>query len=236
MYHIVICDDEETILNTMGMKIEAEFASKDMEVKKTLILDAHKLQQLLEKEDVDVLFLDIDMPHMNGMEIAGWIQEKNLPLLLVFVTSQDTLVYQTFRYQPFGFIRKSVFEEEIGDVVERLCEKLRYSQDFIVWQQSGENIKLKLQDIGYIEADSNYVNVVTADKTYRFRDTLSALEKRLDPKGFIRIHKGFLINGEKMHILKADSLEMEGGTLLPIGRSYADEVKKKIMLLLRKYR
>jgi len=236
MYHIVICDDEVTILNNLGTKIEEEFSARNLEIKKTLISDAHKLQQLLEIEAVDVLFLDIDMPHMNGMEIAGWIQERNLSLFLVFVTSQDTLVYRTFRYQPFGFIRKSVFDDEIGEVVQRLSEKLQSGQDYMVWQQNGENIKVKLQDISYIEADSNYVNVMTMEKVYRFRDTLSALEKRLEPKGFIRIHKGFLINGEKMHIMKSDSLEMEDGTLLPIGRSYGDEVKKKIMVLLRKYR
>lgn len=236
MYHIVICDDEETILKDMGTAIEKEFAKQNLKIRRTLISDAYKLQELLEKEPVDVLFLDIDMPYMNGMELATWILEKQLPLLLVFVTNQDTLVYQTFRYQPFGFIRKSVFHEEIEDIVERLGEKLQYSQDFIVWQQGGESIKLKLKDISYFEADSNYVNVVTKEKVYRFRDTLVALEKRLEMKGFIRIHKGFLINGEKMHILKSDSIEMEEGTLLPIGRSYGEEVKKKIMLLLRKYR
>lgn len=236
MYHIVVCDDEVTILNNIGTKIENEFFVRNVEVKKTLISDAHELQKLLEKENVDVLFLDIDMPHMNGMEIAGWIQEKKLSLLLVFVTSQDTLVYQTFRYQPFGFIRKSVFEDEIRDVVERLCEKLKYSQDFLVWQQNGENVKLDLKDISYTEADSNYVNVIAFEKVYRFRDTLSALEKRLEGKGFIRIHKGFLMNGEKMHIMKSDSVEMEDGTILPIGRSYAEEAKKKVTMLLRKYR
>lgn len=235
MYHIVICDDEETILENLGETIEAEFAKKNLQVHKTLISDAYQLQEIMQKEAVDVLFLDIDMPYMNGMELAAWLQEEKIPTLLVFVTNQDTLVYQTFRYQPFGFIRKSVFKQEIGEVVERLHEKLHYSKDYMVWQQGGESIKLKLAEIYYFESDSNYVKVITKEKTYRFRDTLAALEKQLEPKGFIRIHKGFLMNGEKLHVLKADAVIMEDGTTLPIGRSYAEEVKKKVMLLMRKF-
>lgn len=235
-YHIVVCDDEETILKDMGRVIEEEFLKRDVGIQSVFLPDARQLLEYLKRERVDVLFLDIDMPYINGMEIASFIQERNLPVLLIFVTSQDTLVYQTFRYQPFGFIRKSVFRDEIGEVAERVVTKLERIQDAIVWQQSGESVIVKLKDIIYLESDLNYVNVITEDKTYRFRDTLTNLEGRLEPKGFIRIHKGFMVNGDKVHILKADRIQMEDGTFLPVGRSYGEAVKKKLMLLFRRYR
>lgn len=233
---VVICDDEEVILKNMSHSIETEFQSRGFRIDKILLTNPVKLQEHLKNQPTDVLFLDIDMPYINGMEIAAWIQEERIPVLLVFVTNQDTLVYQTFRYQPFGFIRKSVFEEEIGEVIERIALKLQYSEDYVVWQHAGESIKLKLEDIFYLEADSNYVNVKTKEKEYRFRDTLTSLENKLEAKGFFRIHKGFLINGERVHVLKSDHIEMEDGAILPIGRSYSESVRKKLMLLMRKYR
>ena len=64
------------------------------------------------------------MPYFNGMDIAGYINEKALHTILVFVTSHDALVYQTFAYRPFGFIRKTHIEEEIDELTERIKKEL----------------------------------------------------------------------------------------------------------------
>ena len=105
MYHIVICDDEKEILQELSEKIKEQFERKNISAEYSCVDDSRTLMELLQTEKVDVLFLDIDMPYFSGMDIAGWITENGLNTILVFVTSHDALVYQTFAYRPFGFMR-----------------------------------------------------------------------------------------------------------------------------------
>ncbi len=107
MYHIVICDDEKEILDDILRKVRNCFDENDILACYTGFDDARKLMECIQNKKIDVLFLDIDMPYHNGMDIAGYINEHGLKTILIFITSHDALVYQTFAYRPFGFIRKT---------------------------------------------------------------------------------------------------------------------------------
>ena len=114
MYQIAICDDEEKILLDIQKKIEKYFISQEMDANYFYTNDSEKMLEYIKNEPLDVLFLDIDMPHISGMDIASYIKENRLEILLVFVTSQDALVYQSFAYRPFGFLRKTHIDFETG--------------------------------------------------------------------------------------------------------------------------
>lgn len=124
MYHIVICDDEKEMLNRIGETIKERFIGLNIMADYIFLSDSRELISFIEEHAIDILFLDIDMPYFNGMEAARLITEKGLDTLLVFVTGYDSLVYQTFEYRPFGFIRKSFFADEIDGVITRLVNEL----------------------------------------------------------------------------------------------------------------
>ena len=106
---IYVCDDEVQILNMISATIRGCLPEGTVEVFHT----GGALMRTLAERPCDILFLDIDIPDRTGMEIAYWLNSLDHKPLLVFVTNHDELVYESFQYHPFGFIRKKYFDAEI---------------------------------------------------------------------------------------------------------------------------
>ena len=232
MYRVAICDDENEILNDISKRIKACFEEKNISAEYVCMNDPRKLMECLQTEKVDVLFLDIDMPYFSGMDIAGFVNENGLQTMLVFVTSHDALVYQTFAYRPFGFIRKTHIADEIGELSDRIKKELLDRKQELVIEKGQELIRIPIQDIIYIESEGNYLNIFEKNTTHRVRETMRNMENELSGKGFIRCHKGYLIHVEYIEKFRSSEVEMRWGqehTVIPVGRSYEKDVKKKIL-------
>lgn len=234
MYQIVVCDDEKEILNALAKRVEAGFAKSGVSIRCRALSDARILVEMLESEPVDILFLDIDMPYFNGMDIAKMITDQKLNILIVFVTSYDALVYRTFAYRPFAFIRKSFFEQEIDEVMERLEKELLSRKEELILQKGQDLIRLLIAEIYYMESDGNYVKIHTKNGTEKYRATMAEMECELRGKGFLRCHKGYLVNTAHISRVSGSDMEMADQSRLPVGRSYEKEVKRAILLMMRK--
>ena len=236
MYHIVICDDEKEILDDILRKVRNCFDENDILTRYTGFDDSRKLMECIQSEKIDVLFLDIDMPYHNGMDIAGYINEQGLKTILIFITSHDALVYQTFAYRPFGFIRKTYIDQEIDELVKRVSRELLENKHELVFRKGQELIRVLIKDIIYIEAEKNYLMIRTCDEMIRIRETMTNALNELQCKGFIRCHKGYLVNADYIEKLRNSEVLLRAGDesiALPVGRSYEKEVRKKILEMLR---
>lgn len=226
---IYVCDDEPKIAEDLSAKIKA-YMPQDVVVS---ISGGAQLLKRLWQEPCDILFLDIDMPDVNGMDIAGKLAELEHKPLLVFVTGHDELVYESLQYHPFGFIRKSYFDEEIEKVL-RDCEKeLGERQKHFHFRMGSRDVSLLLSDILYFEADGNYLKLYTAAETFRLRSTVTAVENSLGGSGFIRVHKGFLVNQSAVRIIGRNELEMTNGSFLSFGKNYMEGAKRKLLRYMR---
>lgn len=237
MYQIAICDDESKILNDIYVRIKACFNEQEIPAEYFCTEDSKKMMEHLQKEKTDVLFLDIDMPYFSGMDIAAYLNENKLNTILVFVTSQDALVYKTFAYRPFGFMRKTHIDDELKELVDRIKNELNDRKQDLVICKGQELTRILIHDILYIESEGNYLNFYTKNDTIRARETMTNIEKKLCEKGFIRCHKGYLINAEHIEKLRSTEIDLqcEGvSETVPVGRSYEKEVRKKIMEFMRK--
>lgn len=236
LYQIVVCDDEEQILKDIYAKTKAAFLEQEIKAEFFCTKDSRILMDFLQEKFVDVIFLDIDMPYFSGMDIAAYLNEKCPNTLLVFVTSQDALVYQTFAYRPFAFLRKTYFEEELPELIVRIKKEWNKCQSDIVINKGREVIRILIKDILYIESEGNYLNIYTSDNIIKVRETMTAMEKELIEKGFIRCHKGYLVNMEHMEELKGQEmiLALEGiRKTIPVGRSYEKDVRRSILERMR---
>lgn len=236
MYHIVICDDEKEILDDIRRKVRNCFEQNDISARYTGFDDPRKLMECMQSEKIDVLFLDIDMPYHNGMDIAGYINEHGLKTILIFITSHDALVYQTFAYRPFGFIRKTHIDQEIDALVKRVHRELLDNKQEFVVRKGQELIRVLIKDIIYIEAEKNYLVLRTGDDMIRIRETMTNAVEELGGKGFIRCHKGYLVNADYIEKLGKSEVLLRAGDesiALPVGRSYEKEVRNKILEMLR---
>lgn len=233
MIQIAACDDEKRVLDEICNKVQYVFADINCPAEIFKTDNPFELVEHIKNRAINVLFLDIDMPSLSGMDIAQFLMDSNANILLVFVTSHDTLVYQSFRYHPFGFIRKSHFDEEIGTVVKSIADELQKRNEYFSFKTNEGFFKVPFADILYFESESNYINLHCTDNQYKFRGTITSLEKELSAKGFIRTHKGFLVNQQHIFAIKGDDIELSSKQLLPIGRTNRENVKKTILRYMR---
>lgn len=222
---IYICDDEPKILSDISLKVKSELADATV----SEFASGKSLLEAISENSCDILLLDIDMPEISGLDIAAKLSSMAEKPLLIFVTSHDELVYDSFQFHPFGFVRKSYMDRELPRILADCIAELSSHKKHFCFHTASADVKLGLDEILYFESDGNYLKLYANGSEYRFRDTLSAVENTLTDSGFIRIHKGFLVNQSAVKILLSDEAELINGTRIPIGRSYAEIAKKQLM-------
>ena len=226
---IAVCDDENKIVEEITSYIKKDFPMS--EVRKYSNGESFLAAS---EERPEVLLLDIDMPGISGMEVAAALTREKVSTLIVFVTAHDELVYDSFKYHPFAFVRKKFLEEELKTVLSD-CEKQLVSRNKnFVFQNASKLVTLAQSDILYFEGQANYLAIHTTSDEYKMRSTMAGVENELEDSDFLRIHKGFLVNLEHIRVLKTEELELDNGTVLPIGKSYSEAAKKSILKYMRR--
>ncbi len=228
MLHLAICDDEikfceqykEKVQHILGDGVQIQTYTAPRECLKSL-----------KQGRCDILLLDIDMPELTGLQMASVLQEQeiNPKPILIFVTSQDAFVYESFRYHPFGFIRKNYIEEELEPVLLEAVEEWKKGKKQYTFRCEDEMVTLLYKDILYLEAKGNYLEIHATGRIYRIRETLVNAEKELKSWGFVRIHRGFLVNQQAVYRLGANEVVLQDKTILPIGRSCKEQARESLM-------
>lgn len=240
---IYICDDEPQILRQIGKQVQVCMPESVV----TELGTSTELLELLRKQNCDVLLLDIDMPDITGLEVAEQLKGLTKKPLLIFITSHDELVYDSLQFHPFGFVRKSFLDTELPRVLTDCEKELLSNKQYYHFKTAEGEVSLPLEEILYFEAEGNYLWVYIkgndeaagdvgmgdaserTQKRYRFRETMAAVQEELEKQGFVRVHRGFLINQAAVELLGADELKLADGSSIPIGRNYAEAARKQIM-------
>ena len=181
----------------------------------------------------DILFLDIDMPGMNGLELRK--QLERIPAC-IFVTSHPEFALESFEMAALDYLVKPLKAERFAKAMDRLeqfleihfkAELLDYTlgEDTLFIKDGHHHVKLHLHDIIYLEALKDYTGIITRQKKYCVLTPLGNLLKEKGFRTFIRIHRSYAI---QKHFVKEISARevMINDLLLPIGRSYKEEVEK----------
>lgn len=225
---IAVCDDETKILEDIKSIILNLYPRDDVKL-------FSSGEEFLESDDSpDVLLLDIDMPGMSGMDVASKLAEKETDALIVFVTAHDELVYDSFKYHPFAFVRKTYLREELSGVLKDCRLKIDKKNKHYVFKSGSETVSLSIDEILYFESFANYLTVKTNTLEYKTRSTISGAQSELEKNDFLRIHKGFLVNLEHVKTVKSDELLLDNDETLPIGKSYSEEARKVILKYMRR--
>lgn len=226
---LFICDDEPKILSDITEKVSVLLPESELHT----FSSGTELLSCLKTKTCDILLLDIDMPEITGLQVAKELSLLKKKPLLIFVTSHDELVYDSFQYHPFAFLRKSRFDAEIGEILQDCVRELADREQHFCFRADGNDIRLLLSDILYFESEGNYLKVVTTKDTYRFRSTLTAMEHTLRNYGFLRIHKGFFINQAAVKLLNSEEATLQNGVTLPIGKSYTKTAREQLLRYMR---
>lgn len=194
------------------------------------------------RDQPDVIFLDVEMPKVNGMEVAKSIQKLKEPPLIVFATAYPQFAAEAFRYEAVDYLLKPYDEEQLGETIQRL-EKKRETGKAVYSDKStgklaveaeGDINYLELKEILYIERVEKRTKLVTKQGEFNAKIPLKDLEERLSSRGFFRIHKSFLVNLVYIKRLTpwfngAYHLQLEGTKeVLSVSRNYIKELREKL--------
>lgn len=225
MISIAVCDDESKMIENIKRIVSAQLPESLVYAYKS----GEDLLADVAQHTFDVVLLDIDMPGMSGMDVAAVLTEQKSKALIVFVTAHDELVYDSFKYHPFAFVRKSYLEKELIRTLTDCSKELEGRDKHFVFKTDGKTVSLSYEDILYFESESNYLIIHLQDDSYRMRSTMTAVENELTAAGFIRIHKGFLVNREHIRLFNMDEMTLDNAEKLPMGKAYAGAARTEIL-------
>lgn len=222
---IAICDDEKPAIESL--KRELEKAVEKLQVKMDIYeyQTGEELLADITKQQIEVVLLDIDMPGMSGMETANCLMEKCPLLNIIFLTNREDMVFQALKYRPLRFIRKNHVKDELTEAIEAAMKKIA-SEMYVVSFGRG---KIAIKDILYIESNKHYIDIHMQEKIQQFRGRISDCEKGLGDYGFVRVHKGYLVNIRYIESFLPDTVVLDNKERIPVSRNRIEEVRVQYM-------
>jgi two-component system LytT family response regulator len=222
-------------------------------------LDGRQAITAIEQRNPDLVFLDVQMPEVDGFSVLEAICVERMPVI-IFVTAYDRYAVQAFEVHALDYLLKSYDRERFSAAVQRakeeiqrsrgegalnerlvgLLENLQTKKDRLtrlVIRSAGRIVFLRVEEIDWIEAADNYVRVHAGKESHLIRETLQSLEKRLDSGKFLRIHRSFLVNLDRIRelqpIFHGDyAVKLADGTELTLSRNYREKLLEPLGHLL----
>lgn len=230
---IVICDDDRLFMELL------EEQTKDIMERlcgsRIQVSGCCDGQELLEQNEADIYFLDIDMPVINGIEAANRLQEQYPGSILIFVTNREDLVFEAIKCQPFRFIRKAKIQEELEEAIQAALWKKEREERILTLETKDAMLHVYSRDIEYIESQGHYLRFHQGKNCYKVRGRLNEQEQILDLCGFVRIHASYLVNMRYVESVTAYKVYLDDKTELPVSRKKLTEVKKRHLQYIRRF-
>lgn len=210
------CIENVSYLNLVG-----EFSSA---------IDASKI---FNKTKVDLIFLDIEMPLMDGFAFINTLNE--LPLI-IFVAGKGEYALKAFDYNATDYITKPIDPERFNKACDKALKEFKNNKSDTdskaevnsIFVKSGSKlINLALNEILYVEALGDYVNIYLTDKRYTVLSTMKSLHEKLEEFHFLRVHKSFIINIHKIQEFQNNDIVI-GGIKIPVSRNFKKILKDKL--------
>ncbi len=198
--------------------------------------DALEAHALLQEEQVDVLFLDIEMPGMSGLDLTRSLGDKKP--VIIFTTSKKEYAAEAYELnvadyivKPLTLVRFLQAVDKARTILESRSQEVSINEDeFIFIRDTSVVKKLKMEDILYAEAMGDYVKFHTQQKFFAVHTTLKQVEQRLPPSKFIRVHRSYIVPVSKIDRIQEGFLIIEGNPV-PVADSYRAALQKRLNIL-----
>lgn len=248
----VIVDDEELGRDRLQSLLELQ---PDVEVV-AVCADGASAVETIDRTHPDLVFLDVQMPGMDGFEVVDHLEPASLPAI-VFVTAHDGHALRAFEIHALDFLLKPfdqtrfekalerargqllraqslgrVMDSRLVSLLEELREERKYPERLIV-KSSGRVYFVRTEDVDWVEASGNYVKIHTNNESHLLRESMKNMEAKLDPKAFVRIHRSAIVNIDRIKELEPwfhgeYIVILRDGTRLTASRVFSDRLSALI--------
>lgn len=217
MINCIIVDDEPLAMSLLENHI-SKIDDLKLVGKAQNAIQAYKI---LQNQTVDLMFLDIQMPHLNGIDFLKSLPQKPKT---IFTTAYRDFAIEGFELEAVDYLLKPITFERFFQSVERILRTTTgHTEDFILIKTEGMHRKLNLSEIVYFESQGNDIKVVTlTHESFISKSKITDLEQTLSGKGFVRIHRSFIINSAFVTAFNNNEIVVNNHKI-PVGRSYKQE-------------
>ena len=227
-FNCIIIDDDEIDRLTV-----VSYAKRFSNLKIIGVFEnAEDALPLLEKEKIDILFLDIDMPSLNGLDFRKKAME--VPVC-IYITAHPEHAVESFELDTLDFIVKPIKIDRFTQTMSKIEDYMELKHkaqlfessiggDVIYIKEGYTETKVKLHEILYLEALKDYTKIVTSTKKHCVLTSIGNLLKESHFQSFIRTHRSFAVQKQYIEKKMTNELLLNNGVLIPIGRSYKDNL------------
>jgi DNA-binding LytR/AlgR family response regulator len=228
---IAICEDNEEMQECLTKHIDDWAAAHKFIITICCYPDAEAFEMEWPDTRFDLIFLDIQMKDMTGIELAELIRETDSNMLIIFLTSHTQYALRGYDVSAFHYLIKPLSSAKLLPILDKAYSiwQSSHNASITVDVDSGKK-KLLLNDILYIEKNLHIATIRTHDKSYEVRKTLEQFEQLL-PSHFARCHRSYIVNVNKIDCLYRESLLLPGGKDIPVSRNKMKAVRDAFMRL-----
>ncbi|GAA6411200.1 LytTR family DNA-binding domain-containing protein [Blautia hominis] len=224
MVKIGICDDQPQMRKPLSQTLEQVLQLQGIEYHIAEYASGEELTAGISCLDTDILFLDIEMRNLDGIETAKLLRKKGMKGIIIFVTAHPDFVFQGYEVHAFHYILKPYREEKIAEVMSQALAELELSKEqFFVIEQKAKTIRIPLRQTLAFQSDRRKVLALVEGETIDFYGKIDDVIREL-PSYFIRIHNRCIVNLNYVTTLEKDRCIM-GKYAFPISRTFRQELE-----------
>lgn len=222
MFQIGICDDQKDVRMKLHVLLERLLETKGIQCQIFEFSSGEGLLSWYEKHcgELDLIFLDIEMGGMNGMETAKILRAQDESLQLVFVTGYADYVFDGYGVGALGYILKPPKPEQLEQVITKAISTIHRQSPQLFFCRDGESFyRIQKDTILYFQSQARRVICVTTERNYSFYAKLDEVAQEVG-ESFVRIHQRYLVRAEAVERIDSSEVTLNGETL-PVSRAYS---------------
>lgn len=228
MLEIAVIDDDSIILEKISELIDRYMHQEKCIYQFNSGVTFINSQQLT----YDVVFLDIDMPDINGFEIAEKIKFVNPSVIIIFVSNMEHLVFNSFKYSPFRFVRKNNLDDDMKTSIIEYEKKLVENNRTFLIKTNELEINIPIIEIIFFESQGHDLYAKTIKHLFKLKrdknneQSIRTLTEQISNHGFIRVHKSFLVNYKYIYKIKRNKIVLKDNSEIDMNPHNASEIKQ----------
>lgn len=231
---VAVCDDDKVVVAGIEKELYRLAGLKNISIDIDVFYNGNELINYINSGNkYDLIYMDIEMPHMNGIESAMEIRKTHTDTLLIYITGHESFAKDVFEVDTFRFLTKPIefgrFEKYFYDAAARLGK----TGEFFHYQYKKVSYRTAVNDIMYFQSDKRVTYIVDKNDTAKCYHRLNDIEKTLKEKGveFLRIHQSFLVNPRYIKRYMHDSVELVNGEILSVSENRRKKVAEQFCKL-----
>ena len=235
--NIAICDDEKYFIDKFGSETERLLKKHKRNCNIFAFNNASDLMENYKNNIIDAVFLDISMPDISGFEAAEELRKISSDVIIIFITSHEDMVFQSWQFEPFWFVRKSHLSDMktvISKLIVRLDTIKEKENNIIRLYKDNTAFAVNIDTVTYIEASKHYILFHYKNgATKKLRAKITDIEQVLFPYYFVRIQNGIIVNCRFITKITSRVVILQDGNELNISRTRLDNIKNEFQRFIR---